>query len=252
MEHIAERLAEIPGVVAVTLGGSRARGEEREDSDWDFGLYYRGRIRAEDVRALGYEGTVVEPGDWGRLVNGGAWLTIDGARVDLLYRDLDQVEHWTAGAEEGRFEIDRVEGFVAGMPTYALAGELALARILVGELPRPSFPDALRASAPRRWFGSAEFSLDVAEAAAGRADTVACGGLLARAAIAAAQARLAERGEWALNEKGIVRRAGIGHVDAVLAAIGSSPHELGRSVFAVRVALGLPAGAGGRAGEPGR
>jgi predicted nucleotidyltransferase len=249
MEHVAERLAEIPGVVAVALGGSRARGEEKPDSDWDFGLYYRGRISADDVRALGYEGTVVEPGDWGRLVNGGAWLTIDGVRVDLLYRDIDQVEHWTAEAEEGRFEIDRVEGFVAGMPTYALAGELALGRVLVGELPRPSFPQALRDSAPRRWLGSAEFSLTVAEAAAGRADTVGCSGLLARAAIAAAQARLAERGEWALNEKGIVRRAGIGHADAILAAIGSSPYELGRAVFALRVALGLRAGAADAAGQ---
>lgn len=140
MEHLAERLAEIPGVVAVALGGSRARGEERPDSDWDFGLYYRGQIRADHVRALDCEGTVVEPGEWGRLVNGGAWLTIDEVRVDLLYRDLEQLEHWTAEAEEGRFEIDLVEGFVAGMPTYALAGELALARVVVGELPRPLLP----------------------------------------------------------------------------------------------------------------
>jgi hypothetical protein len=201
------------------------------------------------VRALGYEGTVVEPGEWGRLVNGGAWLTIDEVRVDLLYRDLDQVKHWTAEAEAGRFEIDLVEGFVAGMPTYALAGELALGRVLVGELPQPSFPQALRESAPRRWLGSAEFSLDVAEAAAARADTVACNGLLARAAIAVAQARLAERGEWVLNEKGIVRRADIGHAEAILAAVGSSPYELGRAVFALRVAVGLPAGGAGRAGQ---
>ena len=42
VEHIAERLAAIPGVVAVTLGGSRATGTAVEGSDWDFGLYYRG------------------------------------------------------------------------------------------------------------------------------------------------------------------------------------------------------------------
>ena len=88
VEHLAARLAEIPGVEAVALGGSRASGAARPDSDWDFGLYYRGTIRADDVRALGFEGTVVEPGEWGRLINGGAWLTVECWRVDLLYIDL--------------------------------------------------------------------------------------------------------------------------------------------------------------------
>src|SRR5215216_2066282 len=73
IRELGERLIEIPGVVAVTLG-SRARA----DSDWGFRLYYRDAIRADDVRALRFEGTVVEPGDWGRLLNGGARLTGGG------------------------------------------------------------------------------------------------------------------------------------------------------------------------------
>ena len=81
---VVERAAKIPGVVAVTLGGSRARGIARADSDWDFGLYYRGSIDTDAIRALGYPGTVVEPGDWGRIVNGGAWLRVEDERVDLL------------------------------------------------------------------------------------------------------------------------------------------------------------------------
>jgi hypothetical protein len=64
------------------------------------------------VRALGFEGTVVEPGEWGRLVNGGAWLTVEGQRVALLYRDLDVVRHWSEEAEAGRYEVDRVEGYL--------------------------------------------------------------------------------------------------------------------------------------------
>lgn len=238
-DQLAERLSAIDGVVAVTLGGSRGRGDERPDSDWDLGLYYRETIDVDAVRALGFPGEVVEPGAWGRLVNGGAWLKVDDQRVDLLYRDLDVVRHWTDEAGDGRFEIDLVEGFVAGMPTYALAGELALARVLVGDPPRPSFPDALRATAPQRWYASARFSLDTADAAAARADVAACAGLLAKAAIAAAQGRLAERGEWALNEKGILGRAGLRQADGVLAAIGSRPLDLGQSVFRMRIALGF-------------
>jgi hypothetical protein len=112
VRELGERLIEIPGVVAVALGGSRAGGLVHPDSDWDFGLYYRDAIRAEDVRALGFEGTVVEPGEWGRLVNGGAWLTVEGQRVALLYRDLDVVRHWSEEAEAGRYEVDRVEGYL--------------------------------------------------------------------------------------------------------------------------------------------
>jgi hypothetical protein len=144
MRELAERLIDIPGVVAVTLGGPHAGGPVQADSDCHFGLYYRDAIRADDVRALGFEGRVVEPGEWGRLMNGGARLTVDDQRVDLLYRDLDVVRHWLEEAKAGRYEVDRVEGYVAGMATYALAGELALAEVLAGELPRPALGGRLR------------------------------------------------------------------------------------------------------------
>jgi predicted nucleotidyltransferase len=103
---VVEQVAKVPGVLAVTLGGSRARGLARSDSDWDFGVYYRGSIDTEAIRSLGYPGTVVEPGEWGRIVNGGAWLRVAGERVDLLYRDLDVVEHWLTEAMAGRFGVD--------------------------------------------------------------------------------------------------------------------------------------------------
>ncbi|CAN5606367.1 nucleotidyltransferase domain-containing protein [soil metagenome] len=237
MEHLAATLSRIPGVIAVTLGGSRAGNRARADSDWDFGLYYRGTLDASHIRALGFTGHVVAPGEWGRLVNGGAWLTIEGRRVDLLYRDLGFVEHWIAEAAAGRYELDQVEGYVAGMATYVLAGELALGKVLVGALPRPDFPDALRRSAPLRWYGSGDFSLSIAETLALRADTVSCAGLLAKAAIATAQGRLAARGEWALNEKGIVSRAGLDEAAAILAALGQAPTELVPAVAEMRAAL---------------
>jgi hypothetical protein len=240
MRDLGKRLRDLPGVVAVTLGGSRAGETAREETDWDFGLYYRGRISADDVRALGFEGEVVEPGEWGRLVNGGARLTVEGQRVDLRYRDLEVVEHWLAEGEAGHYEVDRVDGYVAGLATYVLAGELALDEVLVGELPRPAFSERLRQSAPPRWRASAEFSLGVAEAIAVRGDVAACVGLLAKAAIEAAQAALAERGEWALSEQRIVRRAGLSRrAESILASPGDRAFELRRSVELMRVALGL-------------
>ena len=209
MEHLAGQLAAIPGVVAVTLGGSRATGTAVEGSDWDFGLYYRDRLDPAGITALGWPGQVFAPGEWGRIVNGGAWLTVDDTKVDLIYRDLGAVLYWTAAAADGRFEIHREVGYVAGIATYVLAGELALGRVLAGELPRPDFPPKLRETAPVAWFRLAAGALHFAEVHAARQDRVACLANLGQAVLAAAQGHLAAAGEWVLNEKRLVERAGL-------------------------------------------
>jgi hypothetical protein len=107
--------------------------------------------------------------------------------------------------------------------------------------PDRGFPDALRKAAPGRRRRSAGFSLAIAETAAARHDVVSCAGLLAKAAIEAAQAALAERGEWALNEKAIVRRAALSRrAEAIITAPGDRPFELSRAVSGMRAALGIP------------
>ena len=236
MEYLAARLAAVPGVVAVTLGGSRATGTAVEGSDWDFGLYYRGGLDPTDITALGWPGRVFAPGEWGSIVNGGAWLTVDGTRVDLIYRDLDEVLRWTAAAGNGRFEIRREVGYVAGIATYVLAGELALGRVLAGDLPRPAFPQKLRETAPAAWFRLAAGALSFAEVYAGRQDRVACLANLCQAVLAAAQGRLAAAGEWVLNEKRLVARAGLDSIGDRLAQPGP---DLGALVSDVRARLGV-------------
>jgi hypothetical protein len=236
VEHLAGQLAAIPGVVAVTLGGSRAAGTAGEDSDWDFGLYYRDRLDPADIVALGWPGRVFAPGEWGDIVNGGAWLTIGGTKVDLIYRDLDEVLRWTAAANAGQFEIHREVGYVAGIATYVLAGELALGRVLARDLPRPGFPPKLRQTAPAAWFRLAAGALHFAEVHAGRRDRVACLANLCQAVLAAAQGRLAADGEWVLNEKRLAERAGLGGVQDRL---GQSQRDLGTLVSDVRACLGV-------------
>jgi len=236
VEHLAVQLAAIPGVVAVTLGGSRATNTAVEGSDWDFGLYYRDRLDPADVTACGWPGRVFAPGEWGRIVNGGAWLTIDGTKVDLIYRDLDEVLRWTAAAEDGRFEIQREVGYAAGIATCVLAGELALGKLLAGDLPRPEFPQKLRETAPAAWFRLAAGALHFADVRAGRQDRVACLANLCQAVLAAAQGRLAAAGEWALNEKRLVERAGLGRVQDRL---GQPERDLGTLTCEVRACLGL-------------
>jgi predicted nucleotidyltransferase len=216
IDVLVPRLADLPGVVAVSLGGSRARGTHRPDSDWDIGLYYRGSFDARFLAELGFDGHVAQPGEWGRIVNGGAWLSVEGEPVDVLLRDLDVIDVWRADAEDGRFDIDNVEGHVAGLPTYTPVGEMGVNRVLVGQLPGVGYPPALREAAEARWRWNAGFSLMFAEQYAQRGDRVLASGMMARAAVQTAHAVKAGRGQWVLNEKRLVDDAGLGAAHEIL------------------------------------
>ncbi|MER5440301.1 nucleotidyltransferase domain-containing protein [Streptomyces sp. NPDC002790] len=222
LDRLAERLHALPGAHAVTLGGSRAQGTHTDASDWDTAVYYRGSeglFEPRNLRDVGWEGEVSEIGGWGGGVfNGGAWLTVDGRRVDVHYRDLDSVEHELAEAEAGRFRIEPLMFHLAGIPSYLVVAELAVNRVLRGEMPRPDgYPAALRKAAPEVWWGRASITLDYAEGnnvpLGGRTEVV---GAVAGAAMQAAHAVLAARGEWVTNEKRLLERAGLRGIDRVV------------------------------------
>ncbi len=185
---LAARLAGLPGAVAVVLGGSRATGEQRPDSDWDLGLYYRRSrqpLDPDDVRSLGYEGHVSELGEWGPIVHGGAWLTVDGAAVDVLFRELDTIEAWLDDARAGRFEIVWQNGCLVGAPTYLPVGELALCR----RSPASSLARRSRVRSRSRSGALARacaVALMFADGYARAGDVVCCTGMLANAVLATA------------------------------------------------------------------
>ena len=157
LAYAGERLGELPAVKAVTLGGSRAEGTHRPDSDWDFSVYYRGRFDPQALRDTGWPGEVFELGGWSKGVfNGGAWLEIDGRRTDVHYRDLDVVEREIAASREGRFTIEPLLFHLAGIPSYLVLAELSVKRVLHGTLPTPGYPDALRQRAAEVWWERAE------------------------------------------------------------------------------------------------
>ncbi|MFI6853618.1 nucleotidyltransferase domain-containing protein [Streptomyces sp. NPDC050416] len=241
LDTTADRLAALPAVEAVTLGGSRAQGTERPDSDWDLAIYYRGAFDPQDLRAVGWEGEVSELGAWGGGVfNGGAWLTVDGRRVDVHYRDLDVVAHEVAEAEEGRFRVEPLMFHLAGIPTYLLVAELAINKVLRGQLPRPAaYPPALRETAPAHWHGMATATLAYAKAGhAPKGAVTQVAGAIALAAAQAAHAVLAARGEWVTNEKGLLARAGLRDVDALLGStLTGAPDELVKRITDVETLL---------------
>ena len=237
--ELATVLAALPGAVAVALGGSRALGTADAGSDWDFGLYYRGTI---DLTALAARGTVHPPGAFGRVLNGGAFLRCGAEKVDVGLRDLDVVEHWTRCAGRGEFAVDHMLGFVAGLPTYLLAAELASCRVLWGSLPAAPFPAELAAAAPPCWRLFRSFSLDYARVHARRGNVVGAAGQAARAALEEAHAVLCERGVWVCNEKRLIEAAGLAGVQPLFGQMPSDPAGLVRWVDLVAGRLGVPAG----------
>ncbi|WP_328320791.1 nucleotidyltransferase domain-containing protein [Streptomyces sp. NBC_00388] len=219
IETMADRLSGVPGIRAVALGGSRARGAGHPGSDWDLGLYYRGAPDTAALTALACEVAdrpveVAGPGGWGPWVDGGAWLTVGGVAVDWILRDLDRVERVWAQCREGRYEVGVQPGHPLGFWSPAYPGEVALCRVLsdpAGELrtlreETLRYPEPLRAAlAGAAW--EADFSVTAARKSAGRGDTLHVSLCLSRAFGVLAQSLHAHHRTWCVNEKGALAAA---------------------------------------------
>ena len=253
LADLANRMAETPGVIGVVLGGSRARGEHADDSDYDLGLYYRRPLDVDALAALargvaGPGAEVTRPGAWGPWVDGGAWLRIEGAAVDWIYRDVDRVRSSWRAAQRGDCSFHAQVGHPLGVPDFAYAGELALAVVLAdptGELAdlqqqTAVYPAALgRALVAGLW--EADFTLDNARKAASRADTAYVAGCLFRAVLLCAHALHGRAERWLINEKGAIASAGrlpvapVGfatRAHGTLARLGDRPHQLEAAIRA--------------------
>lgn len=219
IDEMARRLTAVPGIRAVALGGSRARGTHRPDSDWDLGLYYRGTpdVAALSALASAFQGSPVEvtgPGGWGPWVNAGGWLKVDGVPVDWILRDLDRVEAVWSDCRLGRYEVGTQPGHPLGFWSPAYPGEVALARVIAdphGELTDlqqqvSDYPEPLRkALADAAW--EAEFSVDSARKSAPSGDRLHVSLCLSRAFGILAQSLHAHHRTWCLNEKGALAAA---------------------------------------------
>ncbi|GAA4262660.1 hypothetical protein GCM10022255_100220 [Dactylosporangium darangshiense] len=254
LRPLAEHLTGVGGVVAVALGGSRARGTHRPDSDYDLGLYYRGALDVDALRKLAAEvgdepAEVTAPGGWGPWVDGGAWLTVGGRRVDWIYRDLDRVERVWDECRLGRYQIGFQPGHPLGFYSHAYAGEVALGRVLadpsgaLGALAGQTrdYPPALRdALVAGLW--EADFVVRAAGYGAAGADPVYAAGCLFRAAGVLCHALHGHAGRWLLNEKAMVAAAGrldcappgfAARLGAALGAVGTGPEPIAASIAEV-------------------
>ncbi|MEV4344857.1 nucleotidyltransferase domain-containing protein [Actinoplanes sp. NPDC049596] len=247
LAEIAAELIRVPGIAAVALGGSRARGTHGPDSDTDLGLYYRRPLDVDRLAEVaktiaGPAAQVTEPGGWGPWVDGGGWLDVGGHAVDLIYRDLDRVTAVCDDVEHGRYRFHVQAGHPLGFADHAYAGEVALARVLTdpaGELAGLRkrlrvYPPALaRELVAGLW--EADFLVMLARKGVPRGDSAYVSGCLFRLVGVCAQALHGAAGHWLINEKGAVAAAAAlpgapagfaQRVDKAFAAVDGDPLRL--------------------------
>jgi predicted nucleotidyltransferase len=256
VSSLAKRLGAISGVRAVVLGGSYARGRAVPGSDIDLGIFYSetAPFRVHSLRELAEAVNdtagpmVTDFYQWGPWVNGGAWLTIQGQRVDFLYRNLEHVERVIAEAEAGRYEVHYLQqppfGFFS--PTYL--GEVTVCVPLLDPEKRidalkrrvVNYPEALRRTVVQDYLFMAEFTLTAfAPKVAMRSDTYGTAACLTRAVNELVMVLFALNGKYPLNDKTVLAevaeferapREFSARVQKTLAPLGNSAGELAVAV----------------------
>ncbi|MBV9836413.1 MAG: nucleotidyltransferase domain-containing protein [Alphaproteobacteria bacterium] len=254
LADLTEVLSAVPGVRAIALGGSRARGTATPHSDYDIGLYYDGATPL-DVAALGRvateiddrgdEASVTPIGGWGPWIDGGGWLVVEEMRVDLLYRDLAKVSRVIDECHAGKVDVVYQPGHPHAFISSIYAGEVALCKVLhdpEGALAAQrarlaSYPEALRGELRRRFEWEAYFSLENAEKAKARADTTYIMGCVFRSIACLCQSLHAINDVWLLNEKGAV--AGVTRLARKPAVFAERVNMILRDVSQASYASGL-------------
>lgn len=224
ISEIAQRLQAIDGVEAIALGGSRARGTHRSDSDIDIGIYYRpahpldlGALErlASEIDDQHRTGLVTQFGGWGPWINGGGWLSVQSIPVDLLYRDLERVSACIDNCRQGDVQIAYQPGHPQGFLTHIYLAEIALCQplwdpkgiLLKLKSPSVPYPPKLKQAILTQFQWEADFSLKVGRKGISRGDVSYVAGCCFRCVSCLMQTKFALNRQYWMNEKGAVALA---------------------------------------------
>lgn len=217
LQQLVDHLKPVQGLKAMVLGGSHASGTQRPDSDIDIGLYYHeGQpLDIDQLRAIASslndtpQPTVTELGGWGTWVNGGAWLTIGGQRVDWLYRDIGFVSSTIDDCNAGHIRSDYWQQTAYGFHSFMYCTETAICRPLYDphqvierlKAKVAHYSPQLRQAILKNFLWSARFTLDNTSKPASRGDVYIVTGCLARAIHCLVQVLYALNETYYLSEK---------------------------------------------------
>lgn len=255
LRSMAAELCRVHGVRGVALGGSRARGTHRPDSDIDLGLYVDADVDRAGIGRVASAWTgepvhIAERGGWGPWVDSGAWLIVDGVPVDLILRDVTRVAEQCARAANGEFAFHPQPGHPLGFLDVAYAGEVATSVRLcdpdgivagLAHMVTP-YPAPLREAFLRNLW-QVDFLLNAAVKGAKAGDVAYVSLCGATTTMLTAHAWHAVAGQWVTNEKGLVPNVARLDIDAhgfsaaAAAAIGNagtSPADLLATIAQLR------------------
>jgi hypothetical protein len=254
------RLSEIPSVGAIVLGGSFARGTARSDSDLDVGIYYSEQALPDVDAVRGCAELVSIPSQpptvtgfyaWGPWVNGGAWIRTPAGKVDLLYRNTDQVRRVLEGGHQGIHQHDFYQ-----QPTFGFTSLIYFAETkcclplfdrqdLISELKSrvEIYPAPLQGKVIGDCLAIAEFTFLHAQGFALRGDIFNTAGCLTKIAFMLAQALFALNAEYYFGDKGALEATDrfpkqpkqfSARLQHILAFPGATPSQLEAAVCEMR------------------
>ena len=218
LKKISRELKPIQGIVGVVLGGSRARGTDRPNSDIDIGIYYDESLGFDtnEVSKVATklddehrENLVTNLGEWGEWINGGGWIIVDGYHVDLIFRDIKRVsqviDECTSGIVSTHYHTGHPHAYINAM----YMGEISICRILVDKTNQIvklksktiPYPKALKEAIVSYFMFEANFSLMFAKDNIDKDDIYYVVGHCFRAISCLNQVLFAKNEEYCINEK---------------------------------------------------
>ncbi|MCC5633286.1 nucleotidyltransferase domain-containing protein [Nostoc sphaeroides CHAB 2801] len=221
INYIVSSLRSVEGITAISLGGSRARGNHTNKSDVDLGIYYNSE-KPPDLIALnrlaselddkGRVNLITAIGEWGKWINGGGWLQVQSVGVDFLYRDLAKVNRVIDNCHAGQITIDYQPGHPHGFVSSIYMGEIAICQALYDpdgvlealKLKTKPYPSGLKQVTIDTFAWEISFSLMVAKKAIARDDVLYAAGCCFRSVACMNQVLFALNEDYLLNEKGAV------------------------------------------------
>ncbi|MDJ1470807.1 nucleotidyltransferase domain-containing protein [Xanthocytophaga flava] len=197
LDTIVNDLKGLTNVQAIVLGGSYATGTATETSDLDVGIYYyeKAPFDIREIQAIAKKyakdssPTVTGFYEWGPWVNGGAWVKTAYGKVDLLYKNIEQITTTIENAQEGlwenHFEQQPPYGFSSiiflaetqvCIPLYDPEGIIARLKSAV-----QTYPPKLKQLVVQQSLWSAEFTIWHGDSFAAKQDVYNTLGCLTRA-----------------------------------------------------------------------
>jgi predicted nucleotidyltransferase len=247
LQQLVDVLKQVQGLKAIVLGGSYASGSQRPDSDIDIGLYYYENqlLDVEQIRTIASQLNdtpdlvVTDLGGWGIWVNGGAWLTIQGQRVDFLYRNIDFVSSTLDDCNVGTIRSDYWQQPAYGFHSFMYCTETVICRPLYDpdaiieslKAKVAVYSPALKRVIIKNFLWSARFTLDNTYKPAARGEVYIVVGCLARTIHCLVQVLYALNETYYISEKRLAEDVGyfrivperfMERVYAILGEIGTS------------------------------